>query len=131
MHRDNAKASEAGLKYFVLGALSSGLLLYGASLIYGFAGSTLFTDIAVGVRARANTGRAVRPGLPDLRPGLQGLGRALPHVDAGRLRGRADPGGGLLRRRPKLAAMVLFARALAEGFCGARAQWQQVLVAWR
>ncbi len=38
--RDDAKASEAGLKYFVLGALSSGLLLYGASLIYGFAGST-------------------------------------------------------------------------------------------
>ena len=47
-HRDDAKASEAGLKYFVLGALSSGLLLYGASLIYGFAGSMRFEDIAVG-----------------------------------------------------------------------------------
>src|SRR6185437_9882711 len=46
MRRDDAKASEAGLKYFVLGALSSGLLLYGASLVYGFAGSTHFTDIA-------------------------------------------------------------------------------------
>ncbi|HEV7383524.1 MAG TPA: NADH-quinone oxidoreductase subunit N, partial [Phenylobacterium sp.] len=56
MHRDNAKASEAGLKYFVLGALSSGLLLYGASLVYGFAGSTLFTDIAAAVHNGANTG---------------------------------------------------------------------------
>jgi NADH-quinone oxidoreductase subunit N len=56
MHRDNAKASEAGLKYFVLGALSSGLLLYGASLIYGFAGSTVFTDIAVAAGGHANTG---------------------------------------------------------------------------
>ncbi|HQP21616.1 MAG TPA: proton-conducting transporter membrane subunit, partial [Phenylobacterium sp.] len=56
MHRDDAKASEAGLKYFVLGALSSGLLLYGASLIYGFAGSTKFDDIAVAVQGGAHTG---------------------------------------------------------------------------
>ena len=55
MHRDDAKASEAGLKYFVLGALSSGLLLYGASLVYGFAGSTVFTDIAAAVQAAAPT----------------------------------------------------------------------------
>src|SRR5690606_39026219 len=45
-HRDDLRASEAGLKYFVLGALSSGLLLYGASLIYGFTGSMRFEDIA-------------------------------------------------------------------------------------
>jgi NADH-quinone oxidoreductase subunit N len=45
-HRDDLKASEAGLKYFVLGALSSGLLLYGASLIYGFTGSMRFDEIA-------------------------------------------------------------------------------------
>ena len=44
--RRSARSSEAGIKYFVLGALSSGMLLYGASLIYGFTGSTLFTDIA-------------------------------------------------------------------------------------
>src|SRR4051812_29193307 len=56
MHRDDAKASEAGLKYFVLGALSSGLLLYGASLVYGFAGSMLFPNIAAAVQAGANTG---------------------------------------------------------------------------
>src|SRR5438034_5277887 len=45
-NRDNAKSSEAGLKYFVLGALSSGMLLYGASLVYGFTGTTAFADLA-------------------------------------------------------------------------------------
>src|SRR6266850_3635492 len=56
-NRDNAKSTEAGLKYFVLGALSSGMLLYGASLIYGFTGSTLFTAIAAAVQpSGANLG---------------------------------------------------------------------------
>jgi NADH-quinone oxidoreductase subunit N len=54
--RDDARSSEAGLKYFVLGALSSGLLLYGASLIYGFAGSTRFDVIAPAVQAGAHSG---------------------------------------------------------------------------
>jgi NADH-quinone oxidoreductase subunit N len=51
--RDDLKASEAGLKYFVLGALSSGLLLFGASLIFGFAGSTPFVDMAAVTEAGA------------------------------------------------------------------------------
>ncbi|HTX49846.1 MAG TPA: proton-conducting transporter membrane subunit, partial [Caulobacteraceae bacterium] len=54
--RDDAKSSEAGLKYFVLGALSSGLLLYGASLVYGFAGSVRFTDIAAATHGGAGVG---------------------------------------------------------------------------
>ena len=54
--RDDARSSEAGLKYFVLGALSSGLLLYGASLIYGFAGSVRFPEIAHAVAGGANHG---------------------------------------------------------------------------
>ena len=45
LRRDSARSTEAGLKYFVLGALSSGLLLYGASLVYGYAGTTLFSGI--------------------------------------------------------------------------------------
>ena len=45
IRRDSLKSTEAGLKYFVLGALSSGMLLYGASLIYGFSGSTDFLQI--------------------------------------------------------------------------------------
>jgi NADH-quinone oxidoreductase subunit N len=85
MRRDDAKSSEAGLKYFVLGALSSGLLLYGSSLIYGFTGSTHFSQIAAAAHGGARHGPAVWPGVPDLRPGVQGLGRAVPHVDAGRL----------------------------------------------
>ena len=59
IRRDDLRSSEAGLKYFVLGALSSGMLLYGASLIYGFTGSTSFAGIAAAaahaaVRARTS-----------------------------------------------------------------------------
>ena len=49
-HRDNARSTEAGLKYFVLGALSSGMLLYGCSLIYGFTGTVSFTGIAEAIK---------------------------------------------------------------------------------
>ena len=52
INRDSARASEAGLKYFVLGALSSGMLLYGASLVYGFTGTTAFPQIAEHLKAR-------------------------------------------------------------------------------
>ena len=93
IRRDDVRSSEAGLKYFVLGALSSGMLLYGASLIYGFTGSTSFTAIAAAAKAerrRAGHRPDHRPGVPAGRPCLQDLGRALPHVDARRLRGRAD-----------------------------------------
>ena len=84
--RDNAKSTEAGLKYFVLGALSSGMLLYGASLIYGFTGTISFAGIAAAVAGRQRRARAdLRPRLPARRPRLQDLGRAVPHVDARRL----------------------------------------------
>jgi NADH-quinone oxidoreductase subunit N len=55
LNRDSAKSSEAGLKYFVLGALSSGMLLYGASLIYGFTGSVEFTAIAAALTAAGSS----------------------------------------------------------------------------
>ena len=55
-HRDNIRASEAGLKYFVLGALSSGMLLYGASLLYGFAGTVSFAGIAAAINGKASLG---------------------------------------------------------------------------
>ena len=129
MHRDNAKASEAGLKYFVLGALSSGLLLYGASLIYGFAGSTVFADIAVAVQGGANTG--VLFGLVFLICGLAFKVSAAPfHMWTPDVyEGAPTPVVAFFAAAPKLAAMVLFARVLAEGFGGAIVQWQQVLVA--
>ena len=129
MHRDDAKASEAGLKYFVLGALSSGLLLYGASLIYGFAGSTLFSDIAVAVQSGAGTG--VLFGLVFLICGLAFKVSAAPfHMWTPDVyEGAPTPVVAFFAAAPKLAAMVLFARALGQGFPGAAEQWQQVLVA--
>ena len=100
INRDSLRSTEAGLKYFVLGALSSGMLLYGASLIYGFTGQTTFAGIAAALARRHRVARPdLRPGLPDRRPRLQGLGGAVPHVDARRLRGRADAGDRVLRRR--------------------------------
>ena len=82
-----ARSTEAGLKYFVLGALASGMLLYGASLVYGFAGTTSFATLAQRFRRRR---RAVdrpyhRHRLRHRRPRLQGLGGAVPYVDARRL----------------------------------------------
>ena len=86
INRDSARASEAGLKYFVLGALSSGMLLYGASLVYGFTGTTAFPQIAAAShRTRRRPRPDLRPRLHHRRPGLQDLRRALPHVDARRL----------------------------------------------
>ena len=87
--RDSVRSTEAGLKYFVLGALSSGMLLYGASLVYGFTGTVSFAGIAKAATAARHRPR-VRPGVPVRRLLLQGLGGAVPHVDARRLRGRAD-----------------------------------------
>jgi len=129
MHRDNAKASEAGLKYFVLGALSSGLLLYGASLIYGFAGSTIFKDIAVAAAGHANTGLLF--GLVFLICGIAFKVSAAPfHMWTPDVyEGAPTPVVGFFAAAPKLAAMVLFARVLANAFTGAVDQWQQILVA--
>ena len=126
--RDDAKASEAGLKYFVLGALSSGLLLYGASLIYGFAGSVRFPEIAAAVHAGANTG--VLFGLVFLICGLAFKVSAAPfHMWTPDVyEGAPTPVVGFFAAAPKLAAMVLFARALANAFPGAVDQWREVVI---
>src|SRR5262249_21651743 len=115
--------------YFVLGALSSGLLLYGASLIYGFSGSTLYSDIAETVKGGANTG--VLFGLVFLICGLAFKVAAAPfHMWTPDVyEGAPTPVVAFFASAPKFAAMVLFARALAQGFGGAVGQWQQVLVA--
>jgi NADH-quinone oxidoreductase subunit N len=127
--RDDAKSSEAGLKYFVLGALSSGLLLYGASLIYGFAGSTQFDVIAGAVENGA--GEGILFGLVFLICGLAFKVSAAPfHMWTPDVyEGAPTPLVGFFAAAPKLAAMVLLARVLQEGFGGAVAQWQQVILA--
>ena len=128
MHRDDAKASEAGLKYFVLGALSSGMLLYGASLIYGFAGSTRFVDIAASVAHGANTG--ILFGLIFLICGLAFKVSAAPfHMWTPDVyEGAPTPVVAFFAGAPKFAAMLLFARALYMAFPGAIDQWRQILV---
>ena len=128
MHRDNAKASEAGLKYFVLGALSSGLLLYGASLIYGFAGSTLYSEIALAAGAEGNTGLLF--GLVFLICGIAFKVSAAPfHMWTPDVyEGAPTPVVAFFAAAPKLAAMVLFARVLGDGFAAVADQWQQILV---
>ena len=126
--RDDAKASEAGLKYFLLGSLSSGLLLYGASLIYGFAGSVRFPAIAAAVAQAHGTG--VIFGLVFLICGLAFKVSAAPfHMWTPDVyEGAPTPVVAYIAAAPKLAAMVLFARALGQGFPTATAQWAQVLV---
>jgi len=127
--RDDARASEAGLKYFVLGALSSGLLLYGASLIYGFAGSTHFADIGRATTGAAGTG--VVFGLVFLICGLAFKVSAAPfHMWTPDVyEGSPTPVTALLAAAPKIAAMVLFARVLTQAFPHAITQWSQVITA--
>ena len=98
-HRSDERSAEAGLKYFVLGALASGILLYGISLLYGFTGTTGLRRHRRRVRARRHAfdRPAVRPRVRARRPRLQDQRGAVPHVDARRLRRRADAGHRLLR----------------------------------
>jgi NADH-quinone oxidoreductase subunit N len=113
----------------VLGALSSGLLLYGASLIYGFAGSTHFVDIAAAVKGGAGAGLIF--GIVFLICGLAFKVSAAPfHMWTPDVyEGAPTPVVAFFAAAPKLAAMVLFARALAQGFPGAVEQWSQVIQA--
>ncbi|QTC92707.1 NADH-quinone oxidoreductase subunit NuoN [Brevundimonas goettingensis] len=128
-HRDDLKASEAGLKYFVLGALSSGLLLYGASLIYGFTGSMRFEDIAA-VASGDNVGAGLIFGLVFLISGLAFKVSAAPfHMWTPDVyEGAPTPVVALFATAPKVAAMVLIVRVLDGAFIGIHDQWAQVLV---
>ena len=92
LRRDHAVATEAAMKYFVLGALASGFLLYGLSMMYGATGSL---EIPRGLRRHRHRphqqgGAGLRRRLRRRRPGLQARRGAVPHVGARRLPGRAD-----------------------------------------
>ncbi len=126
--RRSAKSSEAGLKYFVLGALSSGMLLYGASLIYGFTGSTLFTDIAAAVQpSGANLGLIF--GLVFLMAGFAFKISAVPfHMWTPDVyEGAPTPVTAFFAAAPKLAAMALTVRTLFAAFPAVTAEWQQIV----
>ncbi len=129
LQRDSLRSTEAGLKYFVLGALSSGILLYGCSLIYGFTGSTQFPDIAASV-ASQGVSLGLLFGLVFLMAGLAFKISAVPfHMWTPDVyEGAPTPVTAFFAAAPKVAAMAMFARALVAGFPGATDQWQQVVV---
>jgi NADH-quinone oxidoreductase subunit N len=128
--RDNERSAEAGLKYFVLGALASGLLLYGASLVYGFAGSTNFDQIAraLGTPESASAGLIV--GVVFVVAGLCFKISAVPfHMWTPDVyEGAPTPVTAFFAGAPKIAAVVLLTRVLAGPFGDLAAQWQQVIV---
>ena len=126
--RRSARSSEAGLKYFVLGALSSGMLLYGASLIYGFTGSTLFTNIADAVQpSGVNLGLIF--GLVFLMTGFAFKISAVPfHMWTPDVyEGAPTPVTAFFAAAPKLAAMALTVRTLFAAFPSVTHEWQQIV----
>ncbi|WP_406721006.1 NADH-quinone oxidoreductase subunit NuoN [Thioclava litoralis] len=128
LRRDSTRSSEAGLKYFVLGALSSGILLYGASLTYGFAGTTDFAGILSVVHA-GEIAVGVLFGLVFMMIGLAFKVSAVPfHMWTPDVyEGSPSSITAFFATAPKVAAMALFARLLFDAFGGVTAQWGQVV----
>jgi NADH-quinone oxidoreductase subunit N len=125
--RESVRATEAGLKYFVLGALSSGMLLYGASLIYGFTGTVNFAGIAA---AAGEGGIGLVFGLVFLFAGLCFKVSAVPfHMWTPDVyEGAPTPVTAFFAAAPKVAAIAVFVRAAVSAFPTVATQWQQILV---
>ena len=128
LRRDSLKSTEAGLKYFVLGALSSGLLLYGASLIYGYAGTTLFSGI-IQTAMHGDLSLGLLFGLVFLISGLAFKVSAVPfHMWTPDVyEGSPTPVTAFFATAPKVAAMALFARVMHDAFGDATQDWGQVV----
>ncbi len=132
--RDSIRSTESGLKYFVLGALSSGMLLYGASMVYGFAGTTGFDDLARIFAEAQATGEAVSVGLVVgivfIVAGLAFKVSAVPfHMWTPDVyEGAPTPVTAFFASAPKVAATGLFVRVMMGPFGDLVAQWQQIIV---
>ena len=129
INRDSLRSTEAGLKYFVLGALSSGMLLYGCSLVYGFTGHTGFEQIAAALaRDGANIGMIF--GLVFIMAGLAFKVSAVPfHMWTPDVyEGAPTPVTAFFAAAPKLAAMAMFIRIMITAFPDITAEWQQIVV---
>ncbi len=126
-HRDDVRASEAGLKYFVLGALSSGMLLYGASLLYGFSGSISFAGIARSIDAPSI---GVVFGLVFLMTGLAFKMSVVPfHMWTPDVyEGAPTPVTAFFAAAPKMAAVAITVRVIISALPGITMQWQQIVV---
>ncbi len=131
IRRDAVRSAEAGLKYFVLGALSSGILLYGMTLVYGFAGSTGFDNLAAVFAAGAEEGAPIGViiGLVFIIAGLAFKVSAVPfHMWTPDVyEGAPTPITAFFSVAPKIAAMALFVRVMLEPFGDLFDQWQQVI----
>ncbi len=130
MRRDSARSAEAGLKYFVLGALSSGLLLYGASLVYGFAGTTNFAGIMSVVHA-GDLSIGLLFGLVFLLTGMAFKVSAVPfHMWTPDVyEGSPTPVTAFFATAPKVAAMALIARVMFGAFGHVPHDWGQIIAA--
>ncbi len=126
-HRGSLRSTEAGLKYFVLGALSSGMLLYGASLIYGFTGTVSFAGIAL---AAGQGGIGLIFGIVFLFAGFCFKVSAVPfHMWTPDVyEGAPTPVTAFFAAAPKVAGMAMFVRAAVMAFPGITSQWQQIVV---
>lgn len=127
LRRDSLKSTEAGLKYFVLGALSSGLLLYGASLTYGFAGTTSFAGIFAATADGVSLGLLF--GLVFMSAGFAFKVSAAPfHMWTPDVyEGSPTPVTAFFATAPKVAAMGLFARVMHDAFGQSVSDWQQIV----
>ena len=130
MRTNSLRSSEAGLKYFLLGALSSGMLLYGASLVYGFAGTTSFSGIAAAVSADKLPAVFI-VGMVFMVSGIAFKISAAPfHMWTPDVyQGSPSPVTALFAIAPKVAAMALMMRLTYGAFGSIEAEWSQVLVA--
>jgi NADH-quinone oxidoreductase subunit N len=129
-NRDSVRSSEAGLKYFVLGALSSGMLLYGASLVYGFAGTTAFDDLARLTAGGGQIETGILIGLVFIVVGLAFKVSAVPfHMWTPDVyEGAPTPVSAFFAIAPKLAALALFIRFMISPFGPWIEEWRQVIV---
>lgn len=128
-HRDDGRSTEAGLKYFVLGALSSGMLLYGASLIYGFTGHVDFGGIAAAAAAGGHASLGLTFGIVFVAAGIAFKVSAVPfHMWTPDVyEGAPTPVTAFFAAAPKIAAMALFVRVVMEALGPVKAEWQQIV----
>jgi len=129
-HRDDTRSTEAGLKYFVLGALASGMLLYGMSMVYGFSGSTDFVTIASVLKGGSTIPVGLVVGLVFMIAGLSFKVSAVPfHMWTPDVyEGAPTPVTAFFAVAPKVAALALFLRVMIGPFGDMADQWQQVVV---
>ena len=129
IQRDNLRSSEAGVKYFVLGALSSGMLLYGASMIYGFTGTTDFSQIAAVFNESTTQNVGAIVGMIFLMTGLAFKISAVPfHMWTPDVyEGAPTPIAAFFAIAPKVAAIALMTRVFMGPFGGMISDWQQVI----